>query len=80
MSKTTVSGEYSANRITADSLVCDVVGRHPQTIAVFNRYGLRCAGCYISPFHSIADSAREYDMTINLLLDDLNRAIAPEAG
>jgi hybrid cluster-associated redox disulfide protein len=70
--------EQSVERITADSLVQDIVQRYPVAIAVFARHGLRCVGCYISPFHTIADTAREYAMAIDPLLGDLNRAIAIE--
>ena len=63
--------------ITADCLVQDVVEHHPQTILTFAHLGLQCVGCYISPFHTIADSAREYAMALDLLLTDLNQAISP---
>lgn len=63
--------------ITADSLVRQVVERYPQTILIFARHGLNCAGCCISPYHTIADSAREYGLSLEPLLDDLNRAVAP---
>jgi hybrid cluster-associated redox disulfide protein len=66
----------TAMPITADCLVQDVVELHPQTILIFARYGLQCVGCYISPFHTIADSAREYTMALEPLLSDLNQAIA----
>lgn len=65
--------------ITADCLVQNVIEQHPQTIPVFNRHGLQCVGCYISPFHTIADSAREYAMRLDSLLRDLNQAITPAA-
>ena len=65
-------------RITADSLVQDVVRRYPQTISVFGLHGLHCVGCCISPFHTIADSAREYCVSIEPLLGDLNRAVIAE--
>ncbi len=64
-----------AEQITADCLVQEVVERHPQTIAIFARHGLKCVGCYISPFHTIADSARESAMALEPLLGDLNQAI-----
>lgn len=71
----------SAERITADSLVRDVVGHYPQTIVVFGRRGMQCPGCYISPFHTVADTAREYAMSLAPLLSDLNRALGlPENG
>jgi hybrid cluster-associated redox disulfide protein len=64
--------------ITGDSRVQDVVEHHPQTILVFSRHGLQCVGCYISPFHTIADSAREYAMALEPLLHDLNQAISAQ--
>jgi hybrid cluster-associated redox disulfide protein len=63
----------------ADTLVLEVVERHPQAIPVFSRHGLQCVGCYISPFHTIADTAREYAMHLELLLADLNGAVAADA-
>lgn len=64
--------------ITADSLVQHVVEHYPRTIAIFARHGLQCVGCYISPFHTVADSAREYNMALERLLSDLNQAISAE--
>ena len=62
--------------VTAECLVQDVVERHPQTIAIFAQHGLQCVGCYISPYHTLTDTAREYALSIEPLLGDLNRAIA----
>lgn len=66
--------------ITANCLVQDVVEDHPQTILVFAHHGLQCVGCYISPFHTIADSAREYTMALELLLQELNQAISTQTA
>jgi hybrid cluster-associated redox disulfide protein len=63
--------------ITADSLVKEVVESHPQTIAVFSKHGLNCVGCYIAPFHTITDTAREYALRLEPLLSELNGAILP---
>ena len=62
--------------ITADSLVQEVVEGCPETVTIFARHGLQCAGCYISPFHTIADSARAYAIAVEPLLFDLNRVMA----
>lgn len=70
-----MSNTALAGQITADSLVQDVVERHPQTVLVFARHGLQCVGCYIAPFHTVADSAREYAMALDPLLGDLNQAV-----
>jgi hybrid cluster-associated redox disulfide protein len=62
--------------ITADSLVQEIVEAYPQTIPVFVRHRLGCVGCYISPYHTIADCAREYAVSLEPFLRDLNRASA----
>ncbi|MGD8398095.1 MAG: DUF1858 domain-containing protein [Anaerolineae bacterium] len=65
----------TVEQITAESLVYQVVESHPHTVMVLARHGLHCAGCYISPFHTIADSARAYHVPVEPLLHDLNRAV-----
>jgi hybrid cluster-associated redox disulfide protein len=70
----------SCEPVTADYLVQEVVEHHPQTIAIFARHGMQCVGCYISPFHTIADSAREHAMALESLLGDLNQAITAQAS
>lgn len=70
-------GTRAMEQIRSDSLVCDVVKNHPQTIVVFAHHGLNCVGCNISPFHTIADSAWENALSLDLLLGDLNRALRP---
>ncbi|MFC2036500.1 DUF1858 domain-containing protein [Chloroflexota bacterium] len=64
-------------RITADCLVWEIVEYHPQTTRVFVRHGLHCVGCSLSPFHTVADCAREHEVQLGPVLDDLNRAISP---
>ena len=71
---------HSYEPITAHSLVHTVVERYPQTVAVFVRHRLQCAGCCISAFHTIEDSAREYAVILEPLLRDLNRAVNPDPG
>jgi hybrid cluster-associated redox disulfide protein len=70
----------TAEPITAHSLIQAVIERHPQAVAVFVRHRLQCAGCCISPYHTIADSAREYAVALEPLLWDLNQAIASETN
>lgn len=70
----------SIQPITAESLVKDVVERHPQTVLVFVRHRLQCVGCDISPYHTIADSAREHAVNIEPLLGELNQVLGAEAA
>ena len=72
-------GSENPRHITADTLVCDVVAAYPQTVLVFVRHGLHCPGCYISPFHTLADTAREYQIPVAPLVRDLNLAASSDA-
>jgi hybrid cluster-associated redox disulfide protein len=74
-----MTGSNSPGRITADTLVCDVVATHPRTVLVFVRHGLHCPGCYMAPFHTLTDTAREYQIAVAPLLHDLNRAVTSDA-
>jgi hybrid cluster-associated redox disulfide protein len=46
--------------ITADLLVDDVMQQWPATIRVFIDFRMRCIGCPIACFHTVADAAREH--------------------
>jgi hypothetical protein len=39
-------------------------------------HGLNCVGCYIAPFHTITDTAREYALQLEPLLSELNGTIS----
>lgn len=65
----------TAESITLDSIVQGVIDRYPQTIVIFAHHGLQCVGCYIAPFHTIADCAREHQLTVEPLLGELNKAV-----
>ncbi len=73
------SSRSTSQLVTADSLVKDVVERHPETVLVFVRHRLQCVGCDISPYHTIADSAREHAVSIEPLLGELNQVLAADA-
>lgn len=69
----------AAQPITPDTLVLKVVESYPQTIAVFNDLNMACPGCHVSPFHTIVDSAHEYGLRLDELLQALNDALASNA-
>jgi len=62
-------------RITAEMSVNDVAAKYPQTIKVFFRHGMQCVGCYVCGFHNIAESAKQYGVELESLLNDLNEAV-----
>jgi len=53
----------------------EVVKRHPETIQIFERYGLGCAGCQAALFENIEQGAEVHGIDLKSLIDDLNKAI-----
>jgi hybrid cluster-associated redox disulfide protein len=65
--------------ITAGLLVDDVMRRWPATIRVFIDFRMRCVGCPIACFHTVADAAREHDVDGGSFLAALRARAAAEA-
>lgn len=65
----------SACPITLDTCILDLIEGYPRTVAVFNTLNMACPGCYISPFHTVSDSAREYNLHPGELLQALKDAV-----
>ena len=66
--------------ITRNTLILEIVENFPQAIPVFNERNMSCPGCCISSYHTVADSAREYDLPADELLLALNAALIPAAA
>jgi hybrid cluster-associated redox disulfide protein len=63
----------------ADTTVDEIMNRCPETIRVFLDYRMRCVGCPIGCFHTIADAAREHGADEARFTDDLLKAAAKRA-
>mgnify|MGYP000970294083 CR=1 FL=1 len=60
--------------ITKEMIIGDVVQKHPNTIAVFRKYGMGCFICAAVGFENIEQGALAHRVDINMLVADLNRA------
>jgi hybrid cluster-associated redox disulfide protein len=54
-----------------DDLVDDVMSGSPDTIRVFLTFGMRCVGCPIACFHTVADACREHGIDRDAFLTAL---------
>jgi len=52
----------------------EVVARHPETLRVFEEFGLGCAGCKAALFESIEQGAQVHGVDIDMLVESLNKA------
>jgi hybrid cluster-associated redox disulfide protein len=53
----------------------EVVKKHPETITVFERYGLGCVGCEAALFENIEQGAEVHGIEVDKLVNDLNNAV-----
>jgi hybrid cluster-associated redox disulfide protein len=66
--------------ITTDMLVDDVMQHWPSTIRVFLDFRMRCIGCPIACFHTIADAAREHGVDCEAFVAALLAHVADRAS
>jgi hybrid cluster-associated redox disulfide protein len=64
--------EVSAEKITANMVIHDVVSRYPETVRVFQAHGLPCTACQVGARESVAGGARTHSLALEPLLRDLN--------
>lgn len=61
-------------KITKEMTIAEVVETYPQTVEVFMRYGLGCLGCAIARMENIEQGAAVHGVSIEALIEDLNKA------
>ncbi|HKA75435.1 MAG TPA: DUF1858 domain-containing protein [Xanthobacteraceae bacterium] len=67
-------------RIEMDTLVDDVMRRHPATIRVFLDHKMSCVGCPIACFHTVEDACREHGVEAMGFLAALRAGAASAAA
>lgn len=61
--------------ITKEMTIEEIMRRYPQTIAVFARFGLECAGCQIAEFEALEHGAGVHRVDVEQLLRELNAVL-----
>jgi len=61
------------------TLIKDVIAKRPDAAAVFERHGLGCASCMAATMESISDAANSHEVSLDVLLAELN-ALAGTGG
>ena len=62
-------------RITAEMKIDNVVRQYPETVQIFNRYGVACMGCSAAEYDNIATSAQVHGVNLAQLLRELNETV-----
>jgi len=61
--------------ITKDMTISEILRRHPETLPIFERYGLDCFDCQIADYEELEHGASVHKVDIDLLLTELNGKI-----
>ncbi|ABQ26680.1 DUF1858 domain-containing protein [Geotalea uraniireducens] len=61
--------------ISKEMTIGEIIRRYPQTLPVFEKYGLDCHDCQIADFEAVEHGASVHKVDIGRLMEDLNRII-----
>ncbi len=67
--------------VTKDTLLGEVVSKHPRSAFVMLQYGLHCIGCHVSVYETIEQGCMGHGMpkeVMEEMLADVNAFIAEE--
>jgi len=53
----------------------DILRNHPETIPVFERFGIDCGSCQLSEFEDLEHGARAHGIDVEALLAELNERV-----
>lgn len=59
--------------ITKNMKIADVIRSFPETVAVFEQFGLACRECQIADYEEVEHGADVHQVDLDDLLEELNR-------
>jgi hybrid cluster-associated redox disulfide protein len=62
--------------INKNMSINEVVRKHPETITIFEKFGLGCVGCEAALFENIEQGAEVHGIDVETLITSLNSIIA----
>jgi hybrid cluster-associated redox disulfide protein len=65
--------------VTKEMKIEEILRKYPQTVPVFQRFGIACAGCQLSEYENLEHGARVHGIDLQALLKALNEAAKAEA-
>ena len=62
-------------KVTKEMGLIEIVQNYPETIEVFQKYGLGCLGCAAARFENLEAGAKVHGIDVEKMVEDLNAAI-----
>lgn len=63
-------------KITKDMGLIEIVQQFPETIEIFQKYGLGCIGCAAARFENLEAGAKVHGIDVDKMVEDLNSVIS----
>ena len=62
-------------KITKDMSIIDIVNKYPETVDVFQAYGMHCFGCMAARFENVEQGILAHGLDVDQLIEELNKAV-----
>ena len=62
-------------QITKEMGILDIVQQYPETVAIFQKYGMGCIGCAAARFENLDAGARVHGFNPDDMVNDINELI-----
>ncbi|AZR72730.1 disulfide oxidoreductase [Anoxybacter fermentans] len=62
-------------KITKEMTIAEVLRKYPETIPIFQQFGMHCLGCPTATGESIKQAANVHGYDIDELVKELNKAV-----
>jgi hybrid cluster-associated redox disulfide protein len=62
--------------ITKDMTIGEIARLYPQTLEIFNKFGLDCFECQMAELEKLEHGAGVHKVDVDKLLEELNRVIS----
>ena len=64
-----------SEKVTKEMNILEIVQKYPQSIEVFQKYGLGCVGCAAARFENLEAGARVHGFDPDQMVEDINSVI-----
>ena len=62
-------------KVTKEMSIIDIVQNHPESLEIFQKYGLGCIGCAAARFENLEAGAKVHGFDPQAMVDEINELI-----
>lgn len=65
-------------KITKDMGIMEIVQNYPETVEVFQKFGMGCIGCAAAHFENLEAGAKVHGIDIEAMVDAMNELVGDD--